>query len=366
VQEQAMKIAIIGARGIPACYSGIETSVEQLAFRLAPKGYSIFVYCRKSKNDVSGIHPNIRLIYLPTINTKHLSTLCHVFLSTLHALFSGADVFHFHALGPSLFAFLPRVLGRKTIVTVHALDWKREKWGVFARFALKCCEYAAVFSPHKTVVVSRSMQAYFEKKFHKKVIYIPNAVTMPELLDQKYSPDAGLKSVLFTGRLTPEKGLHRLIKAFNSLTENAILLIAGSSSFSDTYARYLKSIAGKSVRFLGFIQGDALRDLYRSAYVFVLPSEIEGLSFSLLEAMSYGKCVLVSDLPESLEVIGDAGFSFITKNQNDLNKKLRYILDHPQEVLVKGLKARERVRAHYCWDNISSEAENLYHFKQGR
>lgn len=356
-----MKIAVIGTRGIPASYSGIETSVEQLALRLAPKGYRVLVYCRKSKKDVHGMHPNIRLIYMPTIDTKHLSTLLHVLLSTLHAFFSGADVFHFHALGPSLFAWLPRLLGRKTIVTVHALDWKRSKWGNFARFALKCCEYSAVFFPHKTVVVSRAMQAYFEQKFQKKVIYIPNAITMPEFIDQKYSRENSMKSVLFTGRLTPEKGLHRLIKAFNSLKEEASLLIAGTSSFNDTYVRYLKSIVGSNVRLLGFIQGEALKELYRSAYVFVLPSEVEGLSLSLLEAMSYGKCALVSDLPESLEVIGDTGFSFVSEDQEDLKRQLQYILSHPEEVFTKGLKAKERARTCYCWDKIFAEAERIYH-----
>lgn len=357
-----MKIAVVGTRGIPVRYSGVETSVDEISRRLGEKGYEIMVYCRKNSDSVIAAHlyRNVKLVYVPTINSKHLGTFIHAFFSTLDSMFSDADIVHFHALGPSLFSFLPRLIGKKTVVTVHGLDWKRKKWGYSARLFLKLCEYSAIFFPNKTITISKALKDYFENKFKKETIYIANGANIcPGYTDRETNGKAE-RYILFVGRLVPEKGIHYLIKAFNELKTNMKLIIAGESSFTDKYVSYLRSISGKNIEFLGFVQERGLRQLYKSAYLFVLPSEIEGSSVSLLEAMSYGKCALVSDIPECREVIENCGVSFRTGDYLDLKNKLQYLIDNTEITDDMGLRARRRITGCYSWEHIINDYEALY------
>jgi glycosyltransferase involved in cell wall biosynthesis len=357
-----MKIAVVGIRGIPARYSGVETSVDEISRRLGQKGYEIIIYCRKNTDRSIGayLYKNVRLVYIPTINSKHLGTLIHTFLCTLHIMFSNANIVHFHSLGPSFFSFLPRLAGKKTIVTVHGLDWKRKKWGYLARRFLKLCEYSAVFFPNKTIVISKTLKDYFEKKFKKEVFYIANGANIyPDYADKEMNGKIE-KYILFVGRLVPEKGIHYLIRAFNELGTNIRLLIAGESSFTDKYVAYLHSISGKNVQFLGFAHPDTLRQLYINASLFVLPSEVEGSSVSLLEAMSYGKCVLVSDIPESREVVENCGISFRSGDCLDLKNKLQYLIDNTEVRDETGRRARKRIAEYYNWEHIVNDLEALY------
>lgn len=356
-----MKIAVIGTRGIPASYSGVETAVSEISRHLAEKGYEIIIYCWKNNSrPARHLYKNINPVYMPTINSKHFGTLIHAFFSTLHIMFSNADIVHFHALGPSIFSFLPRLTGKKTVVTVHGLDWKRKKWGYFARLFLKLCEYPAVFFPNRTVVISRLLKDYFESKFRKKVYFIPNGTNIRHDHIQKNTPLQEGGYILFAGRLVPEKGVHYLIRAFKELNTDKKLVIAGEPSFTDRYAAYLRRLADKNIEFLGFVPRQDLCRLYMNAYLFVLPSEVEGSSVSLLEAMSYGKCVLVSDIPECLEVIGDCGISFRSGDYTDLRDKLRYLISSPQSVSEIGLRAKKRARQEYNWERIISNIEGLY------
>lgn len=364
-----MKIAIVGTRGIPARYSGVETSVNEISRRLGEKGYEVIIYCRRNNNSTIAtyLYKNVKLVYMPTINTKHFGTLIHVIFSTLHIMFSDVDIVHFHALGPSLFSFLPRLVGKKTVVTVHGLDWKRKKWGNFARLFLKLCEYSAIFFPDKTITISKTLKDYFEDKFKKEVLYIANGANIYSCYTDREANYTDKEAngkieryILFVGRLVPEKGIDYLIKAFNELKTNIKLIIVGESSFTDKYVSYLHSISGKNIQFLGFVDHGRIQELYKNAYLFVLPSEVEGSPISLLEAMSYGKCVLVSDIPESLEIIEDSGFSFRSGDYLDLKDKLRYLIDNPKVVKETGLRARNRMREQYRWEPIINELERLY------
>ncbi|MFA4989830.1 MAG: glycosyltransferase family 4 protein [Candidatus Omnitrophota bacterium] len=356
-----MRIAFIGAKGINARYNGggVEISLREIAKRLADKGHQVVIYCRKPREIalVDNLAKNIKIIYLPTLHSKHLGTLLHVFLSAILVLFSDADIVHFQSLGPSVFSFLPRLCGKKTIVTIHALDWKRKKWGCMARLFLKLCQYPAMFFPHKTTVVSKTLKAYFEGKFKRKVYYIPNGVNPPAL--GKPSPEKD-QYILFVGRLVPEKGIHYLIQAFNGLNTDFKLLIAGEPSFTNNYFNYLKKIANQKISFIGFADNSYLEKLYQNAYLFVLPSEIEGLSVALLEAMSHGRCVLTSNIPEFLEVTGGNGIYFKTGDCLDLRNKLRYLMDNPDLVRERGLAFRKLALERYGWDKIIEEIEKVY------
>ncbi len=357
-----MKIAMIGGRGFLSLYGGVETSIDETARRLAERGHTVCVYGRSSyrRKQSQGLCPNIKPIYIPTLNSKHLGTFIHVFLSTLHAIFTDCEVVHFHALGPSIFSVLARLSGKKSIVTIHGLDWKRRKWKYPARLFLKVCEYPAIIFPHKTIAVSMAVKEHLEKKTDRELIFIPNGVSIEDANVHGVSRGMQGAYILYVGRLVPEKGVHYLIRAFNDLERDMKLIIAGDAGSEVKYAKFLHSLAGPKVEFFGFVSGEQLRDLYRNAYIFVLPSEIEGLSLSLLEAMACGKGVLVSDIQESLEVIDNCGFSFKSGDPADLKTKLEYLIDNPEIVVDAGIKALERVRNNYNWDDIVIRIEEVY------
>ncbi|MDD5027119.1 MAG: glycosyltransferase family 4 protein [Candidatus Omnitrophota bacterium] len=357
-----MHIAFIGVKGISAEHNGggAEVSVWEIAKRLAEKGHQVVIYCPRPKRLAAGrsLFKNIRIIYLPSPHSKHFGMLLHVFFSAVLVAFSDADIVHFQSLGPSIFSFVPRLSGKKTIVTIHALDWKRKKWGYLARLFLRLCEYPAMFIPHKTIVVSKTLKTYFEARFKRRVYYIPNGVNPPA--PEKPATPKEDKYILFVGRLVPEKGIHYLIQAFNGINTDFKLIIAGEPSFTGKYFDYLKKIASQNIKFVGFAERGYLEKLYWNAYLFVLPSEIEGLSIALLEAMSHARCVLTSDIPEFLEVAGGNGVYFKSGDYQDLRDKLKYLIGNPVLVKEKGLEFRKLVLERYSWDKITGEVEKIY------
>jgi glycosyltransferase involved in cell wall biosynthesis len=369
---EKMRIAMIGSRGMPANYGGVERAVEEISSRLASNGHRIVVYCRFSnKKQEKRYNQNIELLTLPTIETKHLGTLIHVFLATLNVLSKKVDIVHYHSLGPSIFSFLPRLCGKKCIVTIHALDWRRKKWGVIARSSLKLCEYSAIFFPNETIVVSKRLKRYFEKKFRKQIYYIPNGVEGLQRIISKSEKlhEYDLESnryILAVGRLVPEKGFHYLIDAFDELESDMKLVIVGAHSFTERYYEFLKAVSKSKkseskIKFLGFVQREALKELYLNAYLFVLPSELEGSSISLLEAMSYEKCVLTSDIPECVEIVENHGFFFKSEDYKDLKTQLQMLIDNPKLVVETGIEAKRYIIQKYNWDEITKNIERLYH-----
>jgi glycosyltransferase involved in cell wall biosynthesis len=358
-----MKIAMIGQKGVPATYGGIERNVEEVGSRLAKMGHEVTVYCRLYYTKRGGSYHGMRLIRLPSINTKHLDTATHCLVATWDSLLRDYDIVQFHALGPSVFARIPRLSGARTVVMVHGLDWQREKWGPTASWILKKCEYPAVHFPDRTVVVSNTLQRYFLEKFHRETVVIPNGtkapVNRPPSQIRKYGLEHG-NYVLFVGRLVPEKGVHFLTEAFSKIDTDLKLVLAGGSSFSDSYVSQLRSHEGNRVIFLDYVYGDVLEELWSNAYMVVQPSTMEGLSISLLEALSYGRCVLVSDIPENVEVVGDCSPSFRTQDVGDLTKKLGALLGSRELVQDYERKCRDHVSRKFSWDTIAEGIEKLY------
>ncbi len=339
----------------------MEVAVHNISGRLAKRGHEIIVYCWANEAQSQQPLPkNIRLIYIPTLRTKHLGAFIHTLLSSLHVLFIKADIVNFQALGPSFFSFLPKLFGKKTVVTIHSLDWKRKKWNTYARFFLRICEFMAIFSPDRAITVSLTLKKYYESRFRKEISYIPNAVDIPEISSGQYSMDRNI--ILFTGRLVPEKGIDCLIKAYNDIKPDMDLIIAGESWPNPGYASYLFSIsAGNNrVKFLGQVSLSELDDLYRSAYIFVLPSEIEGAPLSLLEAMSYGVCPVTANIPECEEISGESALYFRSGDYNDLKEKIRFLIEYPAFTAGKGLMARKIAAERYGWEYVIDGLEGLY------
>lgn len=358
-----MKIAMIGQKGIPALYGGIERHVEEIGRRLAARGHDVSVYCRLHYTPAGGRYHGVRLVRLPSVNTKHLDTATHVTLSTLHALFQDYDVVHFHALGPSVLAGIPRLFGSPTVVTVHGLDWQREKWGRLASWVLKRCEGPAVAFPNRTIVVSRTLQTYFADHHHKATVAIPNGTVLPEPRPAHRILKFGLTSkryVLFVGRLVPEKGVHFLCEAFSRLDTDLTLALVGGSSGSDDYVEQIRRYEGPRVKLLDYVYGEALEELWSNAYCVVQPSTLEGLSLSLLEALSYGRCVLISDIPENLEVTEDCAFTFKNRDVDDLARQLGRLLAEPALVRTYEQRAKQHIADHYSWDRVVDATERVY------
>jgi glycosyltransferase involved in cell wall biosynthesis len=305
----------------------------------------------------------MNVVRLPTIRSKHLDTFVHTLLSTLHATFSNCDVVHYHALGPALFSFLPRLRGKKTVVTVQGLDWQRKKWGRIASAILRLGERAAVRMPDATMVVSRTLHDYYRDRYHALTDYVPNGSDVRIRGKSTHLAELGLKPadyILFLGRLSPEKNCHLLIEAFQRINTSNKLVLAGGSSYSDRYARRIRKQAGDQVRLLDWVAGPARDELIANALLFVLPSDMEGLSVALLEAMGAGVCVLTSDIPENREVVDGAGFTFKRGDVADLERMLRLLLMDAPVRKAAARRGQQRVRDRYLWRTVAEDVGRVY------
>lgn len=370
-----MRIAMIGQKAIPFYRDGgVETHVEALATRLAKRGHAVTVFVRRryvaTKEDIwQGIH----LARVPEIPTKHLGTITSTLFATLYVVLrrrSPCDVIHFHGVGPALLSWIPRIFTRaKIVVTFHSIDRFHSKWGAPARMALGIGEWMALHIPHQTIAVSQSIVEYCKKRFSKEPIYIPNGVEIKKTKGIAAVTQFGLKPngyLLTVARLVRHKGIHSLINSYKEIPDRIKgemkLVIVGAPSFTKDYEDYLKELAGQDHRivFTGYQTGDTLNELYGNAYLYVHPSEYEGLSLTILEAMSFGKCVLVSDIPENLEAIDHSGVPFEVGSINDLASKLASLINHPEIVQARGKLAQGYLKRHFEWDKIVEQTEKLY------
>ncbi len=363
-----MKIAMIGQKGIPSRAGGVEIHVEELAAGLVEAGVQVDVYCRRyyCKNRMK-FHRGIRLYYIPTISTKHLDAIIYTFLATVIALFRGYDIFHYHACGPSSLCWIPKLFGKKVVCTTHGLDWKRAKWGAIGQDYLKFGEKVIGRHASEIIVLNEPMRNYFMDTYQRDTNVIPNGVEQPVVLEAELIKEKwGLGKndyVLFLGRLVPEKGVHYLIEAYKQAGIDKKLVIAGGSSHSDDYVERLAamSIDDDDIIMTGFVTGQVLEELYSNAFLYVLPSDVEGLPISLLEAMSYQRCCLISDIKENTDTSQGRAFEFLHGNSKDLCEKLRMIANMSLEVVErKGAEAAEYVRDTYRWKAVVQKTLKVY------
>lgn len=358
-----LRIAFIGGRGVVSKYSGIETYYEEVGKRLAARGHELTVYCRNHFTPALKEYEGMRLVRLPTIRSKHLETFVHTLLSTLHAATQGYDVVHYHTLGPALFSSFPRMFGTKTVVTVQGLDWRRKKWGRIASAVLRLGERASVWFPNETMVVSRTLQQRYLDLHGRQTRYVPNGGMLRERKEPRKILEWGLepgKYVLFLGRFSPEKGCHLLVSAFEQIQTDAMLVMAGAASYCDEYSRDLRKHASERIRMLDWVSGETLDELLTNAMIFALPSDMEGLSLAMLDAMAAGRCVLASDVPENREAVEGAGYLFRCGDTADLADRLRFLIANPAVREAAGKAAAKRVREQYQWREIAENIERAY------
>lgn len=366
---------MFGQKRIPSREGGVEIVVEELCTRMVAQGYNVTCYNRGGHH-VSGSefdskrlkeYKGINLKTVPTIEKKGLAAVSSSFFAALCCAFGKYDVVHIHAEGPAFFAWIPKLLGKKVIVTIHGLDWQREKWkaGFGAKF-IRQGERNAVKYADEIIVLSKGVQDYFEKTYGRKTVFIPNGVNRPkkqkaELITEKYGLEKD-SYILFLGRLVPEKGIKYLIEAFKQVDTDKELVIAGGSSDTSEFENEIKELAkeDKRILFTGFVQGQELEELYSNAYVYVLPSDLEGMPLSLLEAMSYGNCCLVSDIPECVDVVEDKALIFQKSDVNSLYTKLVDICCNSSKVKSFKCTAEEFVCNKYSWNKIVKDTCCLY------
>lgn len=370
-----MKIIMFGHKRVPSREGGVEIVVEQLSTRMAKLGHSV-ICCNRGGHHVSGAqydsekqneYNGVRLETVWTLDKKGLAAVSSSFFAAFRAAFSNADVAHIHSEGPAFMCWLPKLLGKRVVVTVHGLDWQREKWkqGFGARY-IRMGEKMAVRFADRIIVLSRNVQEYFRDTYGRETVYIPNGITRPQILQpRQIKSQFGLDKdgyILFLGRLVPEKGVHYLIEAFRNVKTDRKLVIAGGVSDSDAYARRIHDLAQEDERvlFTGFVQGRALEELYSNAWVYVLPSDVEGMPLTLLEAMSYGNCCLVSDIPECAEVVQDMACVFPAGDTNALAEQLQRLCDETQTVSHYRAGAQEYVCGKFDWDDITKKTLELY------
>jgi glycosyltransferase involved in cell wall biosynthesis len=375
--RRPLRIAMIGARGVPATFGGVERHVEEIGARLADRGHDVIVYARTNYVDEPRTTwRGMTIRNLTTMDSKHLDAIVHSAKGTLDAMRTGVDVVHYHAVGPGLPGALPRYLSRaKVVQTIHGRDSERAKWGRGATLVLRSAEWLSAHVPDETVVVSKHLAQHYRDAYRRRATYIPNGVDVPVLREPAAIAERwGLTTgsyLLSMGRLVPEKAPDLLLRAFRRLPGDLRLVIAGGSSYTDDFVEGLRREAAADPRVIvaGYVYGEEKDELYTNAAAFVLPSFLEGLPLTLLEAASYGSPVVASDIPPHVEVIGADGPGhrlFPSGSEEGLAEALRRSLAETRVEREGAAAFRDRVVATYRWDAVTDETEAVYRRITGR
>jgi glycosyltransferase involved in cell wall biosynthesis len=360
-----MRIALLGTRGVPANYGGSETAAEEIYSRLAARGHDVVVYCRKHKVDpAQKWYRGIRTVVLPSIDTKALDTISHSLLSILDVVaHNRADIVHFHGIGNAILFPILECFGKRVVVGVDGMDWKRNKWNWLERRYLRLSLNMAVGWSDAVYVDSLSAQRFCKEFYGREFPLISYGAQVRSVSTTTALVNYGLereKYVLFVGRLIPEKGVHHLIRAFENIETEYRLVIVGDNPYNPKYVASLKSTRDPRISFVGYVYGDGFWELCSNCYLYVQPSEVEGTSPVLLSAMGCGRCVVVNGIQENLDVIGDAGIAFLPNDAQDLARILEELFHQPERVHALGESARQRVSELFSWDNVALLTEQLY------
>jgi len=366
--SKSLRLAFIGMRGLPADLpkaGGGERETEAKATRLAQRGHQVLVYCRWHYNrHPSSPYKGVQLLSLPSIPTKNLDTVSHTLLATIHTCITdSADIISYHGMGNALFVPLIKLARKRCVVYMDGVDWERPKWGWIARRALKLAAKIALRWADAVYVDNYSSQALFQKSFGKSLQVITLGADFwndpgVDLLEQ-YGLQPN-RYLLFVGLLKPDKGVHILIKAYEKLNTDIPLVIVGDSPDGGIYVEQLKSTNDKRIHFLGYVYGKAAQQLFANALIYIQPSLMEGNSPSLMSAMACQRCVVVSDIDQNLETIGEAGLSFRSNNPESLRNVLFQLLSNPEMIKALGIKAKQRIETTYTWEAIVDQLEKLY------
>ena len=372
--KQYLRIAMLGQKRIPSREGGIEVVVEEISTRMVALGHDVTCYNRRG-NHISGKefdtdnfneYKGVVLKTVLTLNKRGFAAMTSSVFATIQAAMGKYDIVHYHAEGPCAMMWFSKLFGKYCVATIHGLDHQRSKWGRLASAYIMMGEKVAVKFADEIIVLSEGVQNYFMEKYGRETKFIPNGVKRPikikpELIVKQF----GLEKngyILFLGRLVPEKGLRYLVQAFKQIDTDKMLVIAGGGSDTNEFVSELKKMADGDGRiiFTGFVQGQLLEELYSNAYIYTLPSDLEGMPLSLLEAMSYGNCCVVSDIDECVAVIDDKAVVFERGNVCDLKKKLQKLCDNINLVYKYKNEASDFICKKYSWDDVVKQTLDIY------
>lgn len=360
-----MKIAMIGHKRIPGREGGIEVVVEELATRMTRLGHEVYVYNRRKKNQQKiKVYKGVNIITIPTIERKSTDAIIYSFLATIHAMFGKYDVFHYHAIGPSIMCIIPHVFRKRVVVTVHGLNYKTPKWKGLGEKVIRLGEKAVAKYADEIIVLSKEQQQYFKNKYNRETTFVSNGTNIhekkaPNLIKKKWN--LGEKEyILFLSRVVPGKGLEHLLEAYVGIDTQLPLIIAGDSVYVDDFYQKIKKMADcdSRVRMIGFVEGQELQELYTNAKLFVFPSEAEGMPMCLLEAMSYDVPCLVSDIPENMEVGKEYVRVFKVSDVADLKEKITECIENEEHLYVSG--SREYIKQTFDWSKVVEKTLKCY------
>lgn len=369
-----MKIAMLGHKRIPSREGGVEIVVDKLSTLMVKKGHSVVAYNRSGKHVAdenielytSKEYEGVELKNVFTIDKKGLAAMTSSFFAAICVAFGKYDIVHFHAEGPCAMIWIPKLFGKRVIATIHGLDWQRAKWGGFATKYLKFGEKMAANYADEVIVLSKNVQKYFMNTYGVKTKFIPNGIDRltfekAELIKENWNLSKD-EYILFLGRIVPEKGIEYLIKAFKNVKTEKKLIIAGGSSDTLKYFEEMRELAQEDerIKFVGFVRGKILEELYSNAYIYVLPSDLEGMPISLLEAMSFGNCCLVSDIPECSEVVEEKAITFKKGDIDDLRNKLQNLCDNEETVNEYKRDSSNFICNKYNWNEVVDKTLGLY------
>ncbi len=362
--RRSLKIAIMGFRGIPACYGGFETFIEELAPRLVKKGHNVTVYGRSNIIDYKKeYYKGVRIVLLPTISHKYLDTVFHTFLCVVHSLFRKYDVVFILNAANSIFSILPRLAGKKVAVNVDGIERRRKKWGRIGKRWYSFGEFFSVIFPNVTVSDAGIIQEYYRKKYNKNSVMIPYGAYTENISSKEILKKFGLEEneyFLYVSRLEPENNAHIVIEAFENVLTEKKLIIVGGAPYADEYIHLLKKTKDPRIIFTGFIFGKAYRELQSHAYCYVHATEVGGTHPALIEAMGFGNCTLVNDTPENVEVLDGTGIIYKKNSVQDLKERMQSLVDHPHVIEQFGEKAKRRIEKSYSWDTVADEYDKLF------
>lgn len=369
-----MKIGVIGAKGLPPKQGGIEHYCAEIYPRMVAQGHSVDLYARSS---YTGLPPfakdafeGVKVVSLPCPGLRGADAFVTSALGAVGASTAQYDVLHFHALGPSLFTWIPKIASSaKIVVTCHGLDWQRNKWGKKSSDLIQLGERAAVHFADEIIVVSKELQSYFMRTYGRETVYIPNAPATYANSDPdfNYVKALGLspqKYILFLGRLVPEKCPDLLVHAFQSLQHQGWkLVLVGGDSDAVPFASDLReqTASNLNILFTGELSGARLAEVVRGAGLFVLPSNLEGMPLALLEAMQEGIPAVVSDIPPHRELLGsERGILFKVGSAEDLSDRLAWVINHPEEMAIMAKKAKNYLEANHRWEQLSQKMLHVF------
>lgn len=369
-----MRIAMIGHKRYGSREGGVEVVVTELARRMAALGHEVTCYDRSGADVMTGnvtenrerVVDGVRVVPVKTIDKKGLAALSSSYFATKAAIKDRPDVIHYHAEGPCVPLPLAKYAGIRTVATIHGLDWQRAKWGKLASTYIKMGERAAANKADGLIVLSKSAQSYFQNAYGRAAALIPNGIEKKQLrpvkrIKQRWGLDEG-SYLLYLGRLVPEKRPELLIEAFKGLDTDKRLVIAGGCSDTSEFEMSLREAAAGDSRilFTGFVSGELLEELYSNCFAYVLPSDVEGMPMSLLEAMACGRCCVTSDIPECADVVAGNGMAFEKGSAASLRSVLRGLLADSDHAAALGAAARAHVNKTYDWDSVVDRTLAVY------